>query len=72
MMRDPDVSWVLDPQNGTQLRAIVDGTKYSGFPSIIGHGSGGTGVINTIRVTVINDGGDIVIKNAFPSTSIGF
>ncbi len=72
ILKDPSVDWELIPNSGNQLRALVDGTKYSGFPSIIGHKAGGSGILNTIRVTVIEHEGDLVIKNAFPSTSIGF
>lgn len=39
-------------------------------PSILGHNTDGS-VLNKIRVTVIDHEGDLVIKNAFPSTSIG-
>ena len=39
---------------------------------VMRHKPGGTGVLNTLRITVIQDRSEIVIKNAFPSTSIGF
>ena len=66
MLKDPSVQW---EDIGGQLRALVDGTKYPGFPSTLGHDVDGT-ILNKIRVSIAQDGQDIVIKNAFPSKTI--
>jgi len=66
ILKDPSVQW-QDVKG--QLRVLVDGSKYPGFTSSIGHDYNGN-ILNKIRVTVVQDGKDIVIKNAFPSISI--